>query len=74
MLPCYKGHKNSNEGTQKDLKQQEHNNTPGQKLKGLEEEEEEPEKYNPSKERDKYEILIKHNSNGNHKQENQRVY
>jgi hypothetical protein len=56
MLPCYKGHENSSEGTQRHLKQQEHNNTPGIFLKGLEEEEEEPKKCNPSKERDKYEI------------------
>jgi hypothetical protein len=60
MLPCYKGHKNSSERTQRDLKQQKHNNTPWifwrVWRKGLEEEEEEPGKYNPSKEWNKYEI------------------
>ncbi len=56
MTPCYKGHKNSSEGTQKDLNQQEQNQTPRKILKGLEEEGEEPRKYNPSRERDEYEI------------------
>jgi hypothetical protein len=28
MSPCYKGHKNSSVGAQRDLNQQEHNQTP----------------------------------------------
>jgi hypothetical protein len=55
MLPCYKGHKSSSEGIERDLKQQEHNHT-RKKLKGLEEEEEKPWKHNLSKEQDEYEI------------------
>jgi hypothetical protein len=42
MLPCYNGHISSSERTKRDLKQQEHNDTQGEKIKGLEEEEEEP--------------------------------
>ncbi len=55
MSPCYKGHMNSNEGIERDMNQQKHNHTQGNFLKGLEEEEEEPWKYNPSREWDKYE-------------------
>jgi hypothetical protein len=50
MSPCYKGHKSGNEKTQRDLKQQEQNQTPRKFSKGLEEEEEELGKYNPSRE------------------------
>jgi hypothetical protein len=56
MLPCYKRHKSSNKRTQRDFKQQKYNQTLGKKLKGLEENEEEPKKYNPSREQDEYEI------------------
>ncbi len=38
------------------MKQQEQNHALGKNLKGLEEEEGEPKKYNPSREHDKYEI------------------
>jgi hypothetical protein len=53
MLPCYKGHKSSSEGIQRDLKHQKHNHIPRNFLKGLEEE---LWKYNPIREWDKYEI------------------
>jgi hypothetical protein len=49
MLPCYKGHRNSSERTQRDLNQQKQNQTLRKNLKGLEEEEESG-KYNSSKE------------------------
>ncbi len=55
MSPCYKGHISNSEGTQRDLKQQKHNQTLV-KLKGLEKEEEESGKYNPSRELNEYEI------------------
>jgi hypothetical protein len=55
MSPFYKGHMSSNEGTERDMNQQKHNHTQGNFLKGLEEEEEEPWKYNPSREWDKCE-------------------
>jgi len=55
MLPCYKGHKSSSEKTQRDLNQQEQNQTLGKILTSFEEEEE-PGKYNPNKEWDEYEI------------------
>jgi hypothetical protein len=42
MSPCYNGHRNSSEGTKRDLKQQKHNDTQGEKIKGLEEEERNP--------------------------------
>jgi hypothetical protein len=56
MLPCYKGHRSSSEKTQRDLNQQEHNQTLGKILTSFEEEEEESGKYNPSKAWDEYEI------------------
>jgi hypothetical protein len=42
MSPCYKGHKSSNEGTERDMRQQKQNHTQGKEIKGLGEEEEEP--------------------------------
>ncbi len=56
MLPCYKGHWSNSEGIERDLKQQKQNHTPGNKLKGFEKKEVEPQKYNPSKEWDEYGI------------------
>jgi hypothetical protein len=56
MLPYYKGHMSSNEGTERIMNQQKHNHTQGMFFKALEEEEEEPWKYNPSREWDKYEV------------------
>jgi hypothetical protein len=55
-MKCYKGHKSSSEGIQRDLNQQENNQTLGKFLKGLEEEEEEVGKYNPNMEQDEYKI------------------
>jgi hypothetical protein len=56
MLPCYKGHRSSSEGVQRDLNQQEQNQTLGSNFKGLEEHEKESGKYNPSMEQIEYEI------------------
>jgi hypothetical protein len=45
-MKCYKGHKSSSEGIQRDLNQQENNQTSRKFLKSLEEEE--AGKYNPN--------------------------